>query len=115
MAFDQFTAKRIELLTSQYIETRRPPHEIRDDIDLAFRIEDRSVLIFEIRSLWTDPSNKIEQMVARATFVASKKIWKIYWMRADLKWHSYEPLPEVKRFEEFIDAVEEDRFCCFWG
>jgi len=115
MAFDQFTEKRIEILTAKFVEERRPPAEIRDQVDLAFRIEGQSVLIFEIRPLWNDPSKKMEQMAAKATFVAYRKIWKIYWMRSDLKWHSYEPCAQVKRFEDFIEAIEKDKHCCFWG
>lgn len=115
MAFDQFTFKRIEALASQFIESRRPAPELRDKVDLAFRIEKQSVVIFEIRPVWDNPANKIEEMVAKATFVATKGIWKIYWQRADLKWHRYVPHPTAKRFEEFLEVVEQDDFCCFWG
>ena len=115
MAFKQFEYKRIEILTNKYIQSNRPPIEIRDQIDLGFRIENQSVIIFEIRPLWDNSSKKIEEMVAKATFVKSQNIWKIYWQRADLKWHRYDPLPEVEHFEQFLEAVDKDENCCFWG
>ena len=52
---------------------------------------------------------------AKATYVRTQKIWKIYWQRADLKWHSYEPVPTVKTIDAFCAAVEEDPYGCFWG
>ena len=58
---------------------------------------------------------KIEEAVAKATYVKSKKVWKVYWQRADLKWHRYDPHPEVNSIEEFLDVVERDEHCCFYG
>ena len=115
MAFEQYTYKRIEALTDEFIEKRRPPVDIRDQVDLSFRIDNQSVVIFEIRPIWNDPTQKMEEMIAKATFVRTQKIWKIYWQRADLKWHCYGPDPQVDRFEEFLEIVGKDEHCCFWG
>jgi hypothetical protein len=115
MAFDQFTYKRIETLTDEFIQKRRPPVDIRDQVDLSFRIDDQSVVIFEIRPLWDNPAEKIEGMIAKSTFVKSKKVWNIYWQRSDLKWHRYDLDSEVERFEEFLEVVDKDECCSFWG
>jgi hypothetical protein len=37
------------------------------------------------------------------------------WQRADLKWHSYQPSPEVASVEEFLDVVQHDEYGCFFG
>ena len=103
MAFEQFTYKRIEALTDEFVERRRPPVELRQQVDLLFRIENQSVIIFELRPQWNDPTNIQECMVAKTTFVRSQKIWKVYWQRADLKWHLYEPVAKVKQFEDFLE------------
>ncbi|MBW8015941.1 MAG: DUF3024 domain-containing protein [Planctomycetes bacterium] len=115
MAFEQFTYKKIEALTDEFVERRRPPVYLRQKIDISFRIDGQSVIIFEITPRWNDPDEKIERTVAKTTFVKSRKIWKIYWQRADLKWHPYEPVRQIDRFEEFLDIVGEDAFGCFWG
>ncbi len=115
MAFEQFTFKKIEALADEFIERRRHPANLRQKLDLSFRIDGQSVIIFEIRPQWDDPMSKIESMVAKATFVRSQKIWKVYWQRADLKWHPYEPAPQVNRFEDFLEIVDQDGFGCFWG
>jgi hypothetical protein len=115
MAFtDQQTAD-IEASMASFINKRRPPAEIRHKVDLAWRIEQQSVVIYSIRPAWDDESRKIEESVAKATFVSTKNRWKIYWMRADLKWHSYPPHPVAVFFDEFLAVVDEDQNGCFWG
>jgi hypothetical protein len=32
-----------------------------------------------------------------------------------LKWHGYDPMPEVASIEEFVALVDEDSHCCFFG
>ena len=36
-------------------------------------------------------------------------------MRSDLKWHGYEPNPEVDDLSDFLSIIEEDKYGCFWG
>ena len=115
MALSEFEIKKIQKVVGQYIEKHRPPAEMRNEVDLSFRILGQSVEIFEIRALWNDPKEKIEEPVAKATYVKTQKIWKVYWQRADLKWHRYEPDPEVNSIEEFVSLVENDEYACFFG
>jgi hypothetical protein len=115
MAISEFEIKRCEKLVGQYVESRRPPTHIRNELDLSFRINGQSVEIFEIRPAWQRPGVKMESPVAKATYVKAQKIWKVYWQRADLKWHRYDPDPEVKTIEEFLVVVEKDEFGCFYG
>ena len=99
----------------QYVKDRRPPPHIRNELDLAFRINGQSVEIFEIRPSWREPGVKIESPIAKMTYVKTKKVRKIYWQRADMKWHLYEPDPEVKKIEDFPAVVERDEYGCFYG
>ena len=115
MPLSEFHSKQVELIMDDFMTRKRPPEKIRNELDIGYRIENQSVVIFEVRPVWNDPKEKIEEMVAKTTYVQKTKTWKLYWQRADLKWHSYEPNPEVKDFEEFVRTVEEDEFCCFWG
>lgn len=115
MAISEFEIKKCEKLVSEYVERHRPPPYMRNEIDLAYRIENQSVEIFEIRPWWKNPEKKIEESIAKATYVKSRGIWKIYWQRADLKWHLYEPQPEVASLEAFLDVIEKDEYACFYG
>lgn len=115
MALNDIEQAKCKKVLSAYIERKRPPIEKRDQVDLAFRIEKQSVIIYEIRSDFRNSEEKIECEIAKTTFVRSNNHWKIFWMRADLKWHSYPPEPSVQSIEEFVEIVEKDANCCFWG
>jgi hypothetical protein len=115
MSFNDLELKRIEKEIKAFIEKRRPPVEIRDKVDLNFRIEKYNIFIFEIRPRWNNPAEKIEESVAKATYVKAKDNWKIFWQRCDMKWHKYEPASEVKTIGEFLSIVDKDQDGCFWG
>ncbi len=115
MALTEKETADIEAAMADFMKKRRPPVEIRDRLDLAYRIEGQSVIIYDIRPFWRDPSHKIEGMVAKATYVRKSHRWKIYWQRADMKWHTYPPHPEAVFFEEFLAVVDGDENGCFWG
>ena len=115
MALNDIERKRIEKIVDAHIQKHRPAPHIRPELDIGYRVSGQSVEIFEIRPRWKEPKVKMEHPVAKATFVRNKALWKIFWMRADLKWHGYEPLPAVGSIEKFLAAVEKDEYACFWG
>ena len=115
MALSDIERKRIENVVGAYIQKHRPAPRIRPQMDIGFRVSGQSIEIFEIRPRWKEPSVKMEHPVAKATFVRSTALWKVFWMRADLKWHGYAPLPAVGSIEKFLAAVERDQCGCFWG
>jgi hypothetical protein len=115
MAISEFERRRVEKLASEYVEKHRPPVHIRSELDIGYRISDQSLELFEIRPRWDNPSEILEHSFAKTTYIKKSKTWKIYWMRQDLKWHGYEPAPEVTSLEEFLSIVSEDAFACFHG
>jgi hypothetical protein len=115
MTLSEFEAKRCEKLVAEFVRERRPPPHIRSKLDLAFRVSGQSIEIFEIRPHFMDKEKMLEHSVAKATYNKTKLNWKVFWKRADLKWHSYSPSPEVASVEEFLDLVRNDDHCCFFG
>jgi hypothetical protein len=115
MGLSEFEIKRIEKIVGQFVEKRRPAPGKRDQLDISFRILNQSFEIFEIRPQWNNPDNKIEGPVAKTTYVKSTKKWKLYWKKADMKWHGYEPFRESESLEEILEVVGQDRHGCFWG
>mgnify|MGYP003655154572 CR=1 FL=1 len=95
MAFNDIERKRAEKALSTFVERRRPPPHIRSELDLGFRVHGQSV--------------------AKATYVKTQQVWKVYWQRADMKWHGYPPSPEVGSLEEFLTLVDKDEHYCFFG
>jgi hypothetical protein len=98
-----------------FIEMRRPPEKIRHEVDLSYKIDNQSVIIFEIRPKWNEPKVKMECDIAKTTFVKATNKWKVFWQRANMKWYTYSPNPEVDHINDFITLVDEDAHHCFWG
>ena len=115
MALSEHERYRFEKPVRAFVEARRPPPHVRPEVDLSYRIENQSVELFEVRPAFQRPDEMIEHAIAKATYVKSAKMWKIYWMRADLKWHRYEPRATVSKVEEFIAEVDRDPYGCFFG
>ncbi len=115
MSFNDIEKKKIENELNRYIDKRRPPIEIRHKVDIGFKMEKNSIIIFEIRPNWKNPSEINEIPISKTTFNKTKNVWNIFWKRADLKWHKYVPNPEVNSVSEFITIVDKDDHGCFWG
>ena len=98
-----------------YIAKIRPPENIRPQLDIGYKIDGQNVFMLEIRPRIDKPDEKMEIEVAKTTFVKANNHWKIFWMRASLKWESYQPKPIAKSIKEFIKVIEKDEFGCFWG
>jgi hypothetical protein len=91
MSLSELDLKRCERVLARFMEKRRPPAHIRDQV------------------------TKRESPFAKATYVRTRNLWRVFWMRRDLKWHGYEPTPEVRTLEEFVDVVDRDEWACFFG
>lgn len=116
MAFNDLELARIRIPLSKWLARRRPPPQVRAELDLAYRISGQSIEIVEVRPAWGgQPGEVMERGLAKATYVISLDAWRIYWQRADLKWHRYEPFPTAISVEQFLAVVDEDQFACFFG
>lgn len=115
MAFTEEELKQWEPMIASCIEEERPPEEVRSQIDIGYAFEDQSIIIYTIRPKWNQPKEKMQIPAAKITWVRREQTWKIYWQRADMKWHRYDPLPQTNSLEEFIEELKEDPHACFWG
>ncbi len=75
-----------EKIIENYIESIRPPVEMRNKIDIGYSFENNTVIFFEIRPDWKGETQFHQYPFVKAKFVKSQKIWKIYWIRASGKW-----------------------------
>lgn len=115
MSLSEFDRRRVEKAVSAYVERRRPPAHLRDQLDIGFLVDGQSVELFTLRPAWDNPDELLQHPAAKATFVKRTQTWKIYWIRADLRWHAYQPAAEVASIEDFLAVVERDECSCFWG
>lgn len=115
MALDVMKEVEIIEVMESYLINSRPPEEIRNEIDINYKVEDQSIVVFEIRPNWSNPNEKMKCNIAKATFVKKENKWNIYWFMSDMKWHSYKLKPKVDNLRDFIKEIEEDKNGCFWG
>ncbi len=103
------------LATGEFLSKRRPPPEIRDKLDYRCYINGQEVTLVSLRPKFDDETLKAEHPFAKVRWVGTQKVWILYWMRGDLKWHSYEPLPESPTIGKLLEEVDRDPHCCFFG
>lgn len=115
MALTEIELRRCEKAIAAFMSIRRPPAQLRDELDLDYRVDGHSVEIFEIRPDGKEPAIRRECPVAKATFVRAQNHWKVFWMKRDGKWHGYEEKSTVRSLEAFLDIVDRDDFGCFFG
>lgn len=115
MILDIITTVEIIEIMEIYKTKVRPRPEIRDQVDIGYEIQDQSVILQEIRPSWKNPSEIQQFAFAKTTYVKNKNNWKVFWQGADLKWHSYTPMPIVKQLTDFLNLVDQDKHHCFKG
>ncbi len=115
MSFDALNTVHIIEIMENYIERTRPPKEIRAQLDVNYRIANQSIILFEVRPSWQDKTHYMTHDFAKSTYEKKSGVWKIYWLRANLKWNLYEPEPTVKKLTDFLNIVEADKLGCFRG
>lgn len=98
----------------QKIEERfRVPERVADKIQNIAEKSGNSYILYETRPAWDGGAGPWTKLaVAKITFVKISGIWKLYWMRASGKWNLY---GEYKSFKNTLNAIEKDKFGCFWG
>jgi len=116
MAFSNEEIVRYSDLIEKLIwAKRRPPLHLREKVREGQRIAGHEIELFLVRPLFFDPTRKVESSIAKTRYVGTRKIWQVFWKRADGKWHRYKPRPEVRSLQAFLKLVEEDEYGCFWG
>ena len=115
MAFTEFESRVNETAIAAFMARRRPPEHIRPRLDLAYEQKGQ---VFEFFSIYPGLGAKktlIHNPVARIRFIRTQDIWQLYWKRADMKWHLYEPSHQHTTLASALQTVDEDKYCCFWG
>ncbi len=112
---DAEIAEHTALIETSLWSRRRPPLHLRDQIREGQRLDGLSIELFYARPAFQRPGHFIEDAIAKLQWVRSRKVWKLYWQRADLKWHGYEPHPEAPTLADALRIINEDAHGCFFG
>ena len=114
MAFSELELQRIKRDAGVFCAKRSPAH-LRDKLRHDYRVERQSVILFEVRPQWNDPNTFLKLPYAKLTYIRSRNIWKLYWRRADQKFHRYDPKESAPYLAELIAEIDRDPHGCFFG
>jgi hypothetical protein len=114
MAFSELELKRIEQTVGEFCRTRSPA-QLKDKLRLEYSVKGHEVIVVERRPKWDNPKEWIESPVAKLRFIRSANKWRLYWRRADLKWHEYLGLSSSDRLSDLVQEVDADQLACFFG
>ena len=116
MAFtEDEIATHAAVIERAFWSRRRPELSIRHLMREAQRFAGQSIELFYVRPVYSDHSKHVEEPIAKLTYVRTSGTWRIFWQRADLKWHRYTPHPEAGSLAEALSIVDQDANCCFFG
>ena len=114
MAFTELEIKLIDIEVGGLCRDMNSP-EFKDELSIEYRVEKQDVFIFEKRPAYQRPKEYTETPAAKLKYLRTKKEWRIFWMRADLKWHRYNPVKNSVKLSDLVTEIKSDPYGCFWG
>jgi hypothetical protein len=97
MAFtDIEIAEHMKVLEDSFWSRRRPPLHLRDRVRESQRFTDQAIELFLVRPVFSRPGEQVEDSIAKVQYVRSRGVWRLFWKRADGRWHGYQPCPEAQ-------------------
>lgn len=114
MAFSELELMIIERTVGALCRRMSLP-QLADELRLVYEVDAHSVLIFEERSPWNGVGEWTRRGIAKFRYVRSRRLWTLYWMRQDLKWHLFESGLATPNLAALVAVVEDNRYGAFFG
>jgi len=95
----------------------RVPLEAREHVRVELEQERQAVNIVECRPPWgQDYGPEWSRLpIARLRYVASRRLWTLYYHRHTGRWERYPLLGPSRRVADLLGEVAADPICVFWG
>jgi hypothetical protein len=114
MTFSEVELRYIGNVVGNMCKRRSPPDR-RHQLRTVHVVEGHDVTVYEERPSWDNPREWTATGIARFKYNRKLNVWKLYCMRADLKWHLYEPFLESIRIDRLVVEVDRDPHGAFFG
>ena len=97
-------------------EARVPP-DAREHVRVELERERQAVTIVEHRPPWREDDGPewSRSPIARLRYVASTRLWTLYYHRHTGRWERYPLLGPSRRLVDLLREIAEDPICVFWG
>ncbi|MFZ2281904.1 MAG: DUF3024 domain-containing protein [Prosthecobacter sp.] len=116
MAFtDTEITEHMQVLEESFWSRRRPPLHLRDKVREGQRFTDQSIELFFVRPAFMRPGEQSEESIAKIQHLPRLRVWRLFWKRADGRWHRYKPCPEVASLAAVLRVIDQDANACFFG
>ncbi|MGP3159435.1 DUF3024 domain-containing protein [Serratia marcescens] len=113
MQFNPVELHQIKKDVKSWVESIRPPENLRALLDIAYRIQGRSIEIFMVQSQWRGGGpRKKEIPTVKISHIHAPAEWRIYCMRVTQKWALYD---RAKTLSDALGIVHLDQHGCFFG
>ncbi len=114
MGFGEFELQYIENIVGKLCKRRSPSH-LRHHFRTVYTVGEHEVTVYEERPSWDNPREWISSGIAKFKYSRKHNVWKLYWMRDNLKWYPYGPLPGSMRIDRLFVEVDKDPSGAFFG
>jgi heme A synthase len=114
MALDELELKRIDRTVGSLCRKLSPP-EHAEKLRTVYEVQGHTVTMYEDRPPWDGVGEWTHRGLARFRYVRSSGLWSLYWMRADLRWHRYDPAPSTADLASLVAVVADDEYGAFLG
>jgi hypothetical protein len=95
----------------------RVPREARREVRVELEQERQAVNIIERRAPWREDFGPewSRLPIARLRYVASKRLWTLYYHRHTGRWERYPLFGPTRRLSDLLSELAEDPICVFWS
>ena len=114
MAFSEVDLKRIDQTVGGFCGKRSPGH-LKEKLRLMYAVEGHEVVVVERRPRWDNQAERTETPVTKLKFIRSANKWRLYWMRADMKWHEYPRLSSCHHLDDLVQEIDADSLVYVFG
>ena len=114
MALSEIQRAQVHKLLTAYCAARVPA-AVRSEIRVGFRFDRNAVILYEERPSFQPPYDWREMVVAKLTYVGTRREWRLFCQHRDRKWHAYQARPASSSFATLLDEVDADPTGIFWG
>ena len=116
MAFtDAEIAEHTRVIEDLLWSRHRPPLHMRDKVREGQRFTGHAIEFFMVRPAFNRPGQHVEEAIAKVQYVRSRQVWRLFWKRADGKWHGYQPCLGTQSLADALRVINEDAYQCFFG
>ena len=99
LPISSFLKKRVSKLLAEYCD-KRTPASISDQLELRFRPDGNSVVLYERRPHWKRPGEWTEGGVAKFRYFVGRQKWALYCRDRYERWHRYDLIDESVLFDD---------------